>query len=1283
MMRKTFYLLLLLATFGTAAMAQTSPFVNLTPKAKKMTTSAGTLSLPLDFKVLVQNDADTLTAEAQRFVDDFNRASGGTASVVPASSADALVRVSLDETLAAEGYTLNVAADGITITAATTAGLFYAFQSVEKMLPGNVMAGVADPAVTSYDLPLVSIEDEPRFGYRGFMLDVARHFFTVEEVKRILDMMAIYKLNRFHWHLSDDQGWRVEIKKYPKLTTIGATAKNCYVTDMKYGPYWTNKVYGPYFYTKEELKDVVAYAKARHIEIIPEIDMPGHFVAAMTAYPEYSCWPNGSHEVWINGGISSDVLNVANPAAVQFAKDILTEIMDIFPYDYIHIGGDECPTSAWEGNAECQALYNSLGLSSYRELQSHFIKDMGDYIKENGRKLVVWNESITADGADTDLIKATDATVFCWMPAAEGAKKAAQLGLNNVFTPWGPYYINRKQSSDAGEPSAAGDGTDTVEKTYNTEAVPTDISAELAKYYTGVQGTFWTEHVATRDYLEYLAFPRFQAIAEAGWTPKSGKNFDNFIERMKADTAMWNYNGYEYGRHYLRENSRADKVMPVASTASEQHWYHIQTRATDATRTGRVWELLSATSPLVTQYAGNGAAENVLWTNARDEANPDCQLWAFEQSEADPTRWALVCKAQPEGSLNPNPTQKNNGGRWKYDVATKNYNFVLADNQYGQEGNYYYYSLRSDQVSGWYMNASMSGQGLAVNLWTNAADGNGGQWIFEPMEGTPAEPVQSFDYLEEGKTYSFVNAVEGFENISLADDGRSTNLVYTVKWGDNAWTVVGSTVNEDGTQTVQLQNTATARKIAAAASAATGQLGYPVSVGTAAAGVLISQNQPEEDFTLSVGGKNLFPVPATSVALSGIVSAGSSISGLNAVRPMGAAWTFAEVRPLTYVCQDENGAEIATFRRSWPVSVLEGENAQAEIEADLPVLKNMSPLRAVMADDVVTVTYQRSAYAVRVICRDQRGAIVSDEETAVPVGEPFNVAYPEIPYYEFEGADVADGTVLVPEADQTLEAVYTTEAFSGVKALGKAVSELKDGCSYVIYDTSPNATERIGYRNINPATGQIMKATSLAAADPYYTWTMEKVGSGFKVKNEYLQKYIPALTQSGAIIVGATGDVFTFTLNADGETWKVKGSNGQYWDGVAGSMTGWHTYGHPYMFFEYVARPYFRVTVRVEDTEGALLSESQHLVEAGDNVQLLVPEVKGYTLKSVENAAAAEGVSTNAVVKYIFEKNEPVGIEGITADELDNSRMYDVSGRRLVRIPAKGVYIIGGRKVVK
>ena len=451
-MKTTLLSTLLACALFSASQAQAQQFVNLTPTPKEMRVETGTYRLPAQFTIGGTQLPDSIKAEAQKFVGDFNKsASGCTASFSNKIEGAALVLVhnkALYTTLGQEGYKLSVSTNGIRLESATTSGFFYGFTSLKKLLPACVAAGVKDDKVTTYELPLVQITDRPRFPYRGFMLDVARHFFSVQEVKKMLDVMAIYKLNKFHFHLTEDQGWRWEVKKYPKLTKVGAVASNTYVTSMEHGAYWTNQQYGPYFYTREDLKEIVAYAASKHIEVIPEIDMPGHFSAAMAAYPEFSCNPDGVHRVETWGGVFTDVLNVANPKAVRFVKDILDELMAIFPSKNVHIGGDECPTTAWEHNAECQAMYKKLNLTSYRQLQTHFIAEITDYLKSKGRKISVWNETVTEKGADLQLMKKTSATVYCWVPARKGAEIANSLGLPSIYTVYGPYYINRAPRKD-------------------------------------------------------------------------------------------------------------------------------------------------------------------------------------------------------------------------------------------------------------------------------------------------------------------------------------------------------------------------------------------------------------------------------------------------------------------------------------------------------------------------------------------------------------------------------------------------------------------------------------------------------------------------------------------------------------------------------------------------------------------------------------------------------------------------------------------------------------------
>ncbi|MBR5852483.1 MAG: beta-N-acetylhexosaminidase [Bacteroidaceae bacterium] len=462
---------------------------------------------------------------------------------------DAHIVIHIDGDMAEEEYKLSVTTKRIDITAAKPAGLFYAFQTLKQLMPRNVMAGVPDESIREWSVPCVEIADEPRFSWRGFMLDEGRHFYGKEEIKKIIDVMATYKMNRFHWHLTEDQGWRIEIKKYPKLTEIGAwrDSKVCAWGDVKpdgirYGG----------FYTHEEIKEVVEYAKERFVEIIPEVDIPGHSQAAVASYPEFlACDPENKHEVWLSQGVSSDVINVANPLAVQFAKDVIDELIELFPFGYLHLGGDECPTYKWERNSDCQALLKEIGSDKYRDLQIHFYKQLLDHVAqkpvEKQRKLVFWNEVL--HGNTESLGK--DITIMAWIGADRAAKDAAMRGMTTILSPQIPYYINRRQSKLETEPKSQGHGDETVERVYNYKPM-NNVDEELQPKYLGVQANFWTEWVIEPSVVQYLMLPRLVAVAEAGWTPAEERDYDDFIGRLQGEARYYQLKGVDYGKHVFK-----------------------------------------------------------------------------------------------------------------------------------------------------------------------------------------------------------------------------------------------------------------------------------------------------------------------------------------------------------------------------------------------------------------------------------------------------------------------------------------------------------------------------------------------------------------------------------------------------------------------------------------------------------------------------------------------------------------------------------------------------------
>jgi len=410
----------------------------------------------------------------------------------------------------AEGYALDVAADGIRIRAREGAGLFYGGVSLWQLLT------TADTLPIS--VPAVRIADAPRFGWRGFMLDSARHIQSVDEIKRLLDQMARHKLNVFHWHLTDDQGWRLEIKRYPKLTEVGAWR----IPAGKAGQGADGKPvrYGG-FYTQAEAREIVEYARQRHITVVPEIEMPGHAQSAIAAYPEFGA-TGKTPPVSPDWGVNTWLYGVEDPT-FKFLEDVLTEVMDIFPSRYIHIGGDEADKYQWRNSPSIQAHRKALGLTDDMQLQSWFIKRIETFLVAHDRRLIGWDE-ILEGGLPPE------ATVMSWR-GMEGAVEAARQGHDVVLSPSNVTYINRMQSDESDEPPGH-DYTTTLRKVYDFEPVPPELDADQARHVLGTQANLWTEHVRTEPRVEHMAFPRLSALAEIAWSPKATRDWDGFLQRL-------------------------------------------------------------------------------------------------------------------------------------------------------------------------------------------------------------------------------------------------------------------------------------------------------------------------------------------------------------------------------------------------------------------------------------------------------------------------------------------------------------------------------------------------------------------------------------------------------------------------------------------------------------------------------------------------------------------------------------------------------------------------------
>ena len=440
-----------------------------------------------------------------------------------------------------EGYVLTISSEGIRIAGATEAGVFYGVQTLRKSIP-------ASKGKKNVEFAGVTITDAPRFGYRGMMLDVSRHFMPADSVKRYIDMLALHNVNRLHFHLTDDQGWRIEIKKYPKLTEIGSKRKET-VIGRNSGVY-DGKPYSGY-YTQDELRDLVNYAQDRFITIIPEIDLPGHQQAALSSYPELGC-TGGPYEVWTQWGVSDNVICAGNDQAMQFLEDVLAEVIEIFPSEYIHIGGDECPKTVWEKCPKCQARINAQGIkadqhhSAEAYLQSYVISRMEKFVESKGRHIIGWDEILEGG-------LAPNATVMSWR-GMEGGIQAAQQHHDVIMTPSSHVYFDHYQSTDTDlEPLAIG-GFSSLERVYSFEPVPDILKEEEQKYIIGAQANLWREYIPTYSHALYMTLPRLAALSEVQWTSKEKKNYQSFLNRCAKLTDHYTLNGYNFAKHLFDVN---------------------------------------------------------------------------------------------------------------------------------------------------------------------------------------------------------------------------------------------------------------------------------------------------------------------------------------------------------------------------------------------------------------------------------------------------------------------------------------------------------------------------------------------------------------------------------------------------------------------------------------------------------------------------------------------------------------------------------------------------------
>lgn len=508
------------------------------PKPQNLTIEKGRFWLKKSTKI---NADVSLINEATYFAEIINNATGFNLNVEAGDSNVGDIQFVLDASIKnKEGYKIAIDPSKIIVSGANSTGVFYGIQTLKQLLPTNI---VVKNSFIERDLtiPAGLIEDSPRYVYRGMHLDVGRHYFPMEFIKKYIDILSMHKMNTFHWHLTEDQGWRIEIKKYPKLTEIGAFRKETLIghgSTSKKERVYDGIPYGG-FYTQDEIKEVVAYAVSKHVTVIPEIEMPGHSLAAIASYPNLGN-TGEQYEVGTRWGIFDEIY-APTDEVFNFLEDVLTEVMELFPSKYIHIGGDEAPKKQWEESSVAQEIIKREGLKDTHELQSYFIKRIEAFLNANGRNIIGWDEILEGG-------LAPNATVMSWRGTAGGIA-AAKQHHSVIMTPGHSCYFDHYQVEDrSNEPLAIG-GLTTVEDVYNYEPTPEELTKEQQQYILGAQGNVWTEYMTTTDYVEYMVLPRLTALSEVVWTSKSQKDYNDFLVRLDTMKLRYEALGINYAPH--------------------------------------------------------------------------------------------------------------------------------------------------------------------------------------------------------------------------------------------------------------------------------------------------------------------------------------------------------------------------------------------------------------------------------------------------------------------------------------------------------------------------------------------------------------------------------------------------------------------------------------------------------------------------------------------------------------------------------------------------------------
>lgn len=543
--------LLILALLAVSLGCHAEGLSNIIPRPSQVVELKGSFRLP-GVTIKCDPGMDPVSLEAvSRFAARLSLATGKTCTVssphgiqsaISNGSAKGMFFI-VDRTMDAEEYRIEIDSKVAVIQSGSKNGFLYALQTLKQMMPSDIFASGGAPKA-KWTLPCCTIIDKPRFAYRGMHMDSSRHFWTVDQVKKYLDVMAMFKLNRLHWHLTDDQGWRVEIKAFPLLTQVGAYREGTMIghdfssnDGVRYGG----------SYTQEEIKEVIRYADKLGITIIPEIDLPGHMLAAMTAYPHLGC-TGGPYATWTRWGVADQVLCVGKESTFAFLEQVLTEIAELFPSEYIHIGGDECPKDEWKKCPDCQALIASLGIkgddrySAEQYLQSYVTRRMQSFLEGKGKKIIGWDEILEGElGEGT--------TVMSWRGVA-GAKEAASRGFDAIMTPNSHFYFDYCQSENRDEEPLGIGGFISLEKVYSFAPFE-GLNEDQQRHILGVQANLWTEYISTMEHLEYMLLPRMLALSEVQWCEEQNRDYERFMSALRESACnILEKSGYNYRKNY-------------------------------------------------------------------------------------------------------------------------------------------------------------------------------------------------------------------------------------------------------------------------------------------------------------------------------------------------------------------------------------------------------------------------------------------------------------------------------------------------------------------------------------------------------------------------------------------------------------------------------------------------------------------------------------------------------------------------------------------------------------